>query len=178
MTEKNENYPVLPHIAYGLCEDVKGLYILLPLPPISLNQYRQMHHGAIKKEKEHCKAIIDVILISCINGGFIRDFTKDGLFLTKPVIDKCEATWHLSFLNQSEKRDTDNYVQKIFMDALVWSGVLADDNETIVTKTSVEFAYKKVNSCCLFLQGDVHEHMFLKSMPRIKYRKLMDYLSY
>lgn len=178
MTEKNENYPVLPHIAYGLCEDVKGFYIMLPIKPISLNQYRGMHHGAIKKEKEHVKAIVDVILISCINGNFIKDFNADGLFLTKPLVDNCTVTWYLSFLNQNEKRDTDNYVQKIFMDAVVWSGIIKDDNEDYISRTSIEFAKKKVDSACLFMQGDVNEHMFLKSMNRIKYRQLINYLTF
>ncbi len=176
MTKKNDNYPVLPHIAYGLCEDVKGLYILLPIPPISLNTYKKMHWGAVKKEKENVKAIIDVVLISCINQSYIKSFTKEGLTLKQAVIDQCEVTWFLTFLNNSGQHDTDNYVQKIFMDAIVMSGVLTDDNEKYVTRTTVEFKKKKVNSACIFLKGDVHEHMFLNSMKKIKYQSLIDFL--
>lgn len=176
MIKKNDNYPVLPHIAYGLCEDVKGLYILLPIAPISLNVYKKMHFGAVKKEKEHAKAIVDVILASCINKNFIKEFTKNGLLLSQSVINKCEVTWFLTFLNRGEHRDTDNYVQKIFMDAVVSSGIIKNDDERYITRTTVEFKKKKVNSATLFLKGDVNEDMFMDSMRRVKYQTLMEFL--
>jgi Holliday junction resolvase RusA-like endonuclease len=176
MTVKNDKYPILPHIAYGLCEDVEGLYFLLPITPISLNTYKKMHWGAVKKEKEHVKAIIDVILASCIKREYIKSFTKDGLSLSKPLIDKCTATWFLTFLNHGVNRDTDNFVQKIFMDALVMSGVLFDDNEKYVTSTTVEFKKRNVNTACIFFNGKVNKEMFLESVKVVKYESLINFL--
>lgn len=59
-------------------------------------------------------------------------------------IERCRITWNYYF-STKHRRDTDNYTCKQISDSLVSSGVLVDDNYTIVNPTILQIFYDKEN---------------------------------
>ena len=64
--------------------------------------------------------------------------------LTNKKIERCRITWNYYFPTK-HRRDCDNYVCKQISDSLVSSGLLIDDNYTVVNPTILQVFYDKEN---------------------------------
>jgi len=169
--KRKDNYPTLPHIIFGLLEE-GGFFVTLPFKGISLNQYRRMHHGQIKKEKSLYKSILDVILISSIKKNFIGEFNEEGVKLNSSLFkNEIEIEWILNF-KEKNTRDVSNYTQKIVLDAIVKTNIIEDDNSKYVLSDKTVFGTKQIDSITCILMGEIENHKFLKYLPKIKYEYL------
>lgn len=170
-----KKYPIMPFISYGVVDDDKGLYISMPFKPISLNEYRRLHHGRIKKEVEAYKAVLDIIMVTVFKKNYIHtDVTEDGLLLTESFFkDKIDVQWILTF-NTDLIRDPSNYTQKIMLDAIVKTGMIVDDSEQYVNSDHTSFGCKGFDSVTCVMLGAIKKHMVKTSyMNDIKHSNLL-----
>ena len=167
-------YPILPYIAYGKIDRNKGFFYTVPFRGISINTYRKMHHGAIKKYREQYKAIFDVINIASFKRNYFDKFNEDGLHLKKPLfLDIIEIEWYLTFLNEQEIHDIGNYTQKIMLDSIVDTGMIKDDSEKYIVKESIKFGIKGFDSITCYMKGIINQQMLLKSVKNTTYKALL-----
>lgn len=170
----NTDYPVLPHIAYGKIDQNKGFFYTIPFRGISINTYRKLHHGAIKKHREQYKAIFDVVNIASFKKNYFNQFDENGAHLSKPLFtEPIEVEWYLNFLNTQDVHDVGNYTQKIVLDAIVDTGILKDDSEEYVVKESVRFGVKGFDSITCFMKGKIQNQMLLKVIKNTTYKALL-----
>jgi hypothetical protein len=167
MSSRNDKYPVLPFIGYGLVKD-KGFFVALPFRAMSLNEYKRMHFGKVATEKAKYKAIIDVILASCLKKTYIKSFNEEGISLSKSIfIDKIELEWYLNFLHHRE-RDSSNYTQKVMLDAIVSTGMITDDSiRYIVSDKATVIGTTIFDMITLVMVGKVNEQMFKSTTVKI-----------
>lgn len=171
-SKKKEEYPVLPHIAYGLLKE-GGFYLSLPFRGISLNEYKKFHHGQVSKLRGNYKSVIDVILISCIKKTYIGEVDENGLRLIRPIFNSIvDVEWLLTWRNYNH-HDPSNYTQKIFLDAIVDAGLIEDDSELYVDRDITHFGKVFYDSITCMLLGDVYKVMFKNIIHEISYDKLM-----
>lgn len=162
----------IPAIGFALLLE-GGFFISLPFKPISLNEFKKMHHGRIKKDRDFYKSILDVVLVTCIKKNYMKDFDENGLHLSRSIFnERIYVQWILNF-DINLKRDTGNYVQKTLMDAIVDTGIIEDDNSQFIRADSVMFGDGKQNSITCTMIGEVHRPMFKNSISIIKYDNLL-----
>lgn len=68
----------------------------------------------------------------------------DQYGLTNKKIERCKITWNYYFPTK-HKRDADNTVPKFLSDSLVCSGLLVEDNYTVVNPVILQIFYDKEN---------------------------------
>lgn len=164
---KKTNYPELPFISIGILPKNKGIYITLPFPPISINEYKKMHFGLIKKTKQRYKAILDVMAITYYRKDAIECFDMDGIYIKSLFETPIHIEWILNH-KLNRKRDTGNYTQKILLDAMVWIGLIKDDNEEYVLSDKVYFGHNGKDSITCLLLGDVFVARIKGDIPKVK----------
>ncbi len=171
----NNEYPILPHISYGIVDEGEGFYISLPFKGISINQFRRMHHGNIKQLKGQYKSIIDVIIIASFKKNYVSNFNDWGLSLSRELFsDKIEIEWYITFIDVKKKHDVGNYNQKILLDSIVLTNIIKDDDEDHIFKESVRFGLKGYDSITCLMKGKIHKPMLLKSVKSVLYNSLLE----
>jgi hypothetical protein len=154
---------------------IRVYFITMPFKPISLNDYKTLHFGRIKKEIESYKSIIDIVMITVIKKIYLsNEVTEDGLQLKDSLFDdKIDIKWILTFKNNIA-RDPSNYTQKMMLDALTRAGVLVDDSERYVYSDHTMFGCKQFESITCVMLGPIKTRMIkMVSMPDIKYKDLL-----
>lgn len=99
------------------------------IPP-TLNKWGNMHYNQRNDLKQNWDKFTNWII--------------DKYGLTNKGIERCHITWNYYFPTK-HRRDTDNYVAKQISDGLVSSGLLVEDNYTIVNPTTLQIFYDKEN---------------------------------
>lgn len=169
---KKEEYPVLPHIAYGLLKE-GGFYLSLPFRGVSLNEYKRMHFGQIFKLRGNYKSIIDIIIMACIKKTYIKKLDEMGLKLSRSLFNgNVDVEWILTW-NNYNYHDPGNYTQKIFLDAVVDAGLIVDDSELYVDKDITHFGTVLYDSITCIMIGNVYRTMFNNTIHEISYDRLM-----
>ncbi len=145
------------HIKTGVVRkgnDIFGVWFMLPVKPMSINEYTKLHFSEIAKYRRRYKSIFDVCMCSLFNHNNFR-IVDTGVVFDKPVFDKVELSWVLSF-NLPRLRDISNYVQKVMLDALVDTGIVKDDNHLVVIKDTTQINVNKesLDSILLYMFGD------------------------
>jgi len=145
------------HIKTGVMRrggEIVGVWFALPIKPVSINEYVKLHYSEIAKYRRRYKSILDVCVCSLFNHNNFR-ITDTGVVFDKPVFDKVELSWVLSF-SLKRLRDISNYVQKVLLDALVDTGIVEDDNHLIVVKDTTQININKepLDSIMLYMIGD------------------------
>lgn len=170
-----KKYPILPFISYGTIDETNGVYFTMPFKPISLNDYKTLHHHRIKKEIESYKAIIDIILVAVTKKNYIKqEVMEDGLSIKESLFfGKIDIKWILTFKNNIA-RDPSNYTQKMMLDAITRSGVLVDDSEKYVMSDHTMFGCKQFESITCVMLGPIKAHMLKSSYIKdLKYKDLL-----
>jgi len=94
-----------------------GVWIQIPFPPVSLNEWKNWHWAKQGKYKDDLSEAISK-LVMCFN---LPKFERATIQV-------------IHYFKTNRRRDPqDNYAPKFLMDALVRSGILVDDNGELVT---------------------------------------------
>jgi len=104
-----------------------GIWIQVPFPPVSLNEWKNWHwakQGRYKKELT--KAISDLVL-----------------FFKIPTYEQATVQVIHYFRTNRLRDPQDNYAPKFLMDALVRAGILEDDNGELVKVPTPELLIDK-----------------------------------
>lgn len=174
MTKKIK-YPVLPHIAYGLVDDI-GFYVSVPFRGISLNEYKKMHHGKISALRGQYKSIVDLIIIACIKRNYIKWIDDNGIVLLRSLFSsKVTVDWVLTWANHNS-HDPSNYTQKILLDAIVDTGILEDDSCDYVKNDNVMFGDCWYDSITCIIKGTLNKQMFKSNINTINENDIMEAL--
>lgn len=139
---------------------IVGIWFLLPVKPVSINEYTKFHFSQIAKYRKRYKSILDVGVSSLFkHENFGID--GDGIHFKEQVFQKVELSWVLTF-SLHRLRDISNYIQKILLDALTDTGIVKDDNYTIVTKDSVMISPEKAEDAVLLYMVGEFDHTRLQ----------------
>ena len=142
-------------------DSTKGLQvsetIKITINDAMVNVYNQLYFNKYPRRK---KAPIDKCIPPSLNvWGNLNRIQKNDLKqrwndfgewvveqykLTDRQIERCRITWNYYFPSK-HKRDSSNYVCKQIEDSLVSSGLLVDDNYTVVNPTILQIFYDKKN---------------------------------
>lgn len=133
---------------------IVGVWFMLPIKPMSINEYTKLHFSEIAKYRRRYKSILDVCLCSLFSHSNFH-IVDNGIRFDKPMFDKVELSWVLSF-NLPRLRDISNYVQKVMLDALVDTGIVKDDNHLVVVKDTTQININKepLDSILLYMLGE------------------------
>lgn len=172
--KKKDNYEPVPDICCGLLLE-GGIFFTLPFLGISLNEYKKMHFGRVAKLKNFYKSMIDVVITMMVNKDKIGGINENGLFLKKGMFTgQVDVEWLLTFKVKNQ-RDTANYTQKIFLDAIVWSGIIEDDREKFVCSDKVFFGTTKENTvtCIIRSKKEDQDVTFYNMCKIVSYPELL-----
>lgn len=176
--KKRDDYPVLPHISYGMITDRNGFYVSIPFKGISLNDYRQMHFGKISRIKGQYKSMLDVMCAECIDHKYIKfdNFDGDGLRISKNLFNtQVDIEWVLNF-STVNNRDTANYTQKVLLDAIVKTAILPDDREKFVRSDKTFFGAGKYDMITCIIQSNDMDKTMIKGGRHVTYADIMERL--
>jgi hypothetical protein len=144
-----------------------GFYFSFPLKGISLNKYRKMHFGEIKKLRKSYVNFLELILDKCIKKEFLKFNDKESrIELKSPLFfSKINVDWVLSF-RKKIVHDPSNYSQKILMDAINDVGIVKDDSDDYISKDSTQICNVGVDQIECYLYSDFSAQLKLKMFKK------------